>query len=131
MTTARIVLPLPPRNLSPNCPVASRRGMIAKAVAAKRQRLLAIDAVKPLGIEDAPWERVEVTCHFYHKQDRRRDDINSLAMLKSAFDGIVQGGLAVDDDHNHWTTLAPSYHMDKACPRVEIFVTKVEIEKKE
>lgn len=126
MSVARIVLPLPARNLSPNCPVASRRGMIAKAVAAKRQRNLAREAAEALAIGDTPWMKVRVTCHFYHKTKRRRDDINSLAMLKSAFDGIVEAGLAYDDDHEHWQTATPVYHMDKACPRVEIVVEKVE-----
>ena len=62
---------------------------------------------------------------FYHKTNRRRDGANYNAMLKGAFDGIVDAGIAVDDDHKHWTTLPPEFHIDKEFPRVEITVTKI------
>lgn len=120
---AVIILPLPPRCLSPNCPIASKRGRIMRAVAAKKQKQLTIDAVKALCI-DEPWEFATIEVVFFCKTQRRRDDVNHLAMLKSAYDGCVAGGLLIDDDREHLQTLGCRFEIDKKNPRVELILTR-------
>ena len=115
-----IILPLPPAVLSPNRPAGTRGGRFARAAAAKRYRKLARCAAEDTQITTGPWERATVAAAFYHKQNRRRDDVNHLAMLKSAYDGVVDAGLLVDDDAEHLTTLPASFAIDRECPRVEL-----------
>jgi hypothetical protein len=95
-----------------------------KAAVAKKYRRLAKEAVENLDIDSGPWELSHITATFYHKTDRRRDDVNSLAMLKPAYDGIVEAGLLVDDDSKHLKTQTPMYHVDKLNPRVELFIER-------
>ena len=123
--SAIIVLPLPARVLSPNCPVASMRGRYAKAAAAKRYRKLAREETEQLGIEK-PWNTCAVTAFFYHKTKRKRDDVNHLAMLKPAYDGCVEGGLIVDDSSEHLKTQTPEFHIDKKNPRVELVFKRLD-----
>lgn len=122
--SATIVLPLPPACLSPNRPPGSRGGRMRKAAAAKRCRRLAREAAAALGVESGPWLRATVRATFYHAQARRRDDVNHLAMLKPAYDGIVDAGLLADDDSEHLTTLPARFLLDRQCPRVELLVTR-------
>jgi len=119
-----IILPLPPRVLSPNCPIASMRGRFMKAAAAKKQRRLAKEAVEAEEIESVPWDNADLQAVFFHKTKRRRDGVNHNQMLKSAQDGIVDSGLLIDDDAEHLTTLPPKFEIDKECPRVEITIIK-------
>jgi hypothetical protein len=119
---ATIVLPLPHRSLSPNAPVFSVGGRINQAVQVRRQRKLAKERTEALGIETHPWAKVEVHCAFFHRQKRRRDGVNHLAMLKGAFDGIVDSGLVIDDNSDIWSTMPPTFGTDKDNPRVEITV---------
>lgn len=120
----RIILPIPPKILSPNKPVFSKGGRIGKAVATKRMRRLAQEAVLECNIETTPWEKVSVSAKFFHKNNRRRDGANYNAMLKGAFDGIVDSGLVPDDDHTHWTTQPPEFFVDKDNPRTEIIIKR-------
>ncbi|WP_309382026.1 hypothetical protein [Cerasicoccus frondis] len=122
LETATIVLPLPPACLSPNNPPGSRGGRMKKAAAVKKYRRQAKEATAALEIEGG-WELATVKATFYHKQKRRRDDVNHLAMLKPAYDGIVDAGLLVDDDSDHLKTLPPIFEIDRRCPRVELLVT--------
>ena len=117
--TAIIILPLPSSLLSPNNPTGSRGGRFARYAAAKRYKRLACEEAAAQGIETAPWERVTVQATFFHKQKRRRDDVNHLAMLKSAYDGVVESGLLVDDDSEHLTTLPAVFKIDEVS-RVEL-----------
>lgn len=120
-----IVLPLPARVLSPNCPCASARGRFMRAAAAKRQKQLAESAT----VEAAAgmvWHRATVRAVFYHKIRRRRDDVNHLAMLKSAYDGVVLAGLIPDDDRAHLETIGCDFRIDRKNPRVELVLTRVE-----
>lgn len=119
-----IILPLPPAVLSPNRPAGTRGGRFARAAAAKRYRKLAKCATRDTQITTGPWERATVAAAFYHKTQRRRDDVNHLAMLKSAYDGVVDAGLLVDDDSEHLTTLPASFAIDRDCPRVELTFTQ-------
>lgn len=121
----KIILPLPPRCLSPNCPPGSRGGRMKKAAAAKRMRQLARSAVECCGIDTGPWKRATIKARFYHKQKRRRDDVNSLAMLKSVYDGVVDAGLLMDDDSEHLTTLPAEFLIDRELSRVELVFERV------
>lgn len=122
--TATIILPLPPRILSPNCPPGTRGGRFARASASKKYKQLATQATVELGLS-RPWEKCTVKAYFFHKIERRRDDVNSLSMLKAAYDGCVIGGLVVDDDAEHLTTLPCEFHRDTKNPRVELVFTRV------
>ena len=120
-----IILPLPPACLSPNWPQASRGGRMKRMREAKRYRLRARDAISAAQVESAPWQLASIRAAFYHKTTRRRDDVNHLAMLKSAYDGIVEAGLLVDDDSQHLKTQTPTFAVDRECPRVELTLEKL------
>ena len=124
--SATVILRLPPACLSPNRPPASRGGRYRKAAATKKYRKEAREATQAEGIESGPWERATIAATFYHKTKRRRDDVNALAMLKAAYDGIVDAGLLVDDDADHLTTLPASFAIDRDAPRVELRITRLE-----
>lgn len=124
--TATIILPLPPRVLSPNAHAGgSMRGRMMRAAASKRYRRLAEAAAEAARVESGPWERATVAARFFHATNRRRDDVNHLAMLKPAYDGIVDAGILVDDDSKHLTTLPPSFDVDRENPRVELTISRV------
>lgn len=124
--TVTIILPLPPAVLSPNNPPGSRGGRFAIYSASKKQRKLAKEATLEQRIESAPWQKATVQATFVHKQKRRRDDVNHSAMLKSAYDGVVDAGLLVDDDSEHLTTLPPLFRIDKVVSRVEMQFERLE-----
>lgn len=119
-----VVLPLPHSCLSPNRPPGSIGGRMKKAAAAKRYRCLAKEAAEAEGA--GPWERATISAAFFHRQKRRRDDVNALASLKSAYDGLVDAGLLVDDDAEHLTTLPATFAIDRDHPRVELRIERAE-----
>ena len=115
----RLVLDLPPRALSPNL----RVHWAQKAKAAKYYRTLAmVVARNAVGRAGPEWERAEVRTTFYFPDRRRRDRDNHMAMLKPAWDGLVDARVLTDDQHliQHPPTMA----VDKARPRVEIELTE-------
>lgn len=118
-----IVLPLPARILSPNCPAGTRGGRFARAAAAKKYQRIAffatLDAARGMR-----FERANVLAKFYHKTKRRRDDVNHLAMLKSAYDGVVGAGFLPDDDREHLRTVGAEFYVDTENPRVELIFTR-------
>ncbi len=120
--TLVIVLPLPPRVLSPNCPGGTRGGRFARASAARAYKDLARRAAEESGVTG--WQGAEVEARFFHKTARRRDDVNHLAMLKPAYDGIVLAGLLPDDDRAHLRTTGAAFAVDRAAPRVELHFTR-------
>jgi len=124
--TCSIVLPLPPRCLSPNMQPGSIGSRIKKAAAAKKYRRLAKEAAEGERIETGPWMLASATAVFHHSTKRRRDDVNSLAMLKPAYDGIVDSGVLFDDDSEHLKTLTPEFKTDKEFPRVEITLERMD-----
>lgn len=65
-------------------------------------------------------ESATVQATFYHKDKRRRDGDNLLAMLKPVWDGMVDAGVFVDD--SGLTHLPVVKLVDKDNPRVEITV---------
>jgi crossover junction endodeoxyribonuclease RusA len=123
--TVTILLPLPPAILSPNRHVGSRGGRFAFAAATKKYRRIAKEAAEAQQATFG-WERATVQLTFWHRQKRRRDDINHAGMMKPAYDGIVEAGLVVDDDSEHLTTLRTLFGIDKDHPRVEMVFTRVE-----
>jgi len=96
-----------------------------KASATKKYRRVSREATEAQGIESGPWARASVRAVFYHSQKRRRDDVNSLAMLKPAYDGMVDAGLLEDDDAAHLTTLGATFETDREAPRVELTVSRL------
>lgn len=123
--TVTVVLPLPPAVLSPNCPSGTRGGRFARAAAAKKYKRTAVEAAERQNIWET-WRRATVQASFYHKTERRRDDVNHLAMLKPAYDGLVESGLLADDDSRHLTTLPAIFGVDRENPRVELHLTRLE-----
>lgn len=123
--TMTIVLPLPAGILSPNRPPGSIGGRMKKAAAIKKQRKLARLRATEVGIESGPWELASLHVAFYHRQKRRRDSMNWMAMLKGAVDGIVDAGVLVDDDHEHLIPEAPRFEIDRDAPRVELTLTRM------
>lgn len=120
-----IILPLPPRSLSPNCPVGSRGGRFAKAAAAKKYRQKARETAEAASIESGPWKLASVTASFFFPTKRRRDQDNAMAMLKPAYDGLVDAGLVVDDDYDHLKRESPIFAIDTDFPRVELVLTRL------
>lgn len=93
------------------------------AAAAKKQKKLAKESTED-AMRGERWERASVRAVFYHKTKRRRDDVNALASLKSAYDGVVLAGLIPDDDREHLRTEGAEFAIDKEWPRVELIFTK-------
>jgi len=114
-----IILPLPPKSLSPN----SRSHWRAKARDTSNYRkVAAYRVVLALGGQRPLWQSATILAQFYHAQARRRDDDNLIASLKSARDGLVDAGLLADDVG--LTTLPIRRGIDRNNPRVELTITK-------
>ena len=114
-----IELPLPAKSLSPNARV--HWAVKARDVKAYRQRAAWVTKALLAGSEPQ-WETATLRATFYHAQDRTRDDDNLIASLKSARDGLVDGGLLKDDAGV--TTLPVVKHIDRDRPRCELTITK-------
>ena len=72
--------------------------------------------------EDLPWHEVELQATYYHNCKRRRDPDNLIALLKYPIDGLVLGGLLIDDD---MITLKPVNRLiDKDNPRLELQISR-------
>ena len=120
-----VVLPLPPRVLSPNVAQATLRGRFAKAAAAKKYRCLTKEAIQEERIETTPWGLIEVTPEFFHATKRRRDTDNAMTSLKPAYDGLVDAGLVEDDDPEHMRRMSPVFSIDRDNPRVVLAIVRV------
>jgi len=112
----KVALPLPPKELSPN--TRCHWGKKAKAIAEYRANAANYAASLVWRDEDANFQTAKEQTTFYFRDKRRRDADNLLAMLKSAFDGIVDGGILADD--SGLTHLPIIVLVDKENPRVEI-----------
>lgn len=123
--TVSILLRLPPRSLSPNCPVGSRGGRFAKATAARKYRAEAKAAAEAADLKTIPWALASVAASLFYPCQRRRDQDNAMAMLKPAYDGLVDAGLITDDDYIHLKRESPTFSIDKDNPRVELLVTRL------
>jgi len=123
--TVIIVLPIPPKVLSTNTAIWSQRGRFAKASATRKQRRLAKEAIMEERIETAPWKKISIRPQFFYKTNRKHDEINAIATLKGAYDGIVDSGLVTDDDYKHWTNLTPAFFVDSQNPRVLLLIERL------
>ena len=83
------------------------------------------DAAEGQGVESGLWARATVELRFFHAKKNRRDDVNFMAAMKPAYDGLVDAGLLEDDDAKHLTTLGAAFELDKDAPRVELLVRRV------
>lgn len=124
--SVKIILPLPPKVLSPNWTAGSLGTRFAKAAAIKRQKRLAKEEVERCILEDLPWKKVDVNVTFFHKVKRKRDEDNAMRSVKAAYDGFVVAGLVEDDDWEHMSRKIPKFEVDKNYPRVEFLLERVE-----
>jgi Holliday junction resolvase RusA-like endonuclease len=118
----RLVLPLPPPELSPN----ARVHHMAKARKIKAYRALALAAgIKAvLAARKTPnWHKATVQPTFYHARRRDRDGDNLTASLKAAFDGAADAGIIAND--KGLTQLAAIQRIDRNRPRVELLFRPV------
>ena len=117
----RLVLPLPPKELSPNARVHWR----VKAASTKQTRLLAHSIAAGTLIaarRKAPgWKRAEVQITYSAKRRRWPDPDNLLASMKASIDGMTDAGLFADD--RGLVHLPPVLALDRKSPRVEITIT--------
>ena len=106
MTALVIEGPLPARALSPNGNIHWRRSQPARTDQRAFWKVAALRARN--GSAAPPPERVRVCVEVGTKGAKAarlyqpRDATNALAALKGAFDGIVDGGGAIDDSARHW-----------------------------
>jgi crossover junction endodeoxyribonuclease RusA len=87
-----IVLPWPPRELSPNARVHWAR----RAKAARAYREACYWLCKQAGIVAPKDGRIALDVRFYPPSRRRRDDDNAIGSFKAGRDGIADA-LGVDD----------------------------------
>lgn len=66
-------------------------------------------------------ERCEIKQTVYYPTNRRHDNDNSVP--KFILDGIVEGGMVVDDDSLHITKLTLESFVDAENPRTELLIT--------
>lgn len=123
--TVTIILSLPPKVLQPNCTIGTIGGRFMKAAAIKRYRRLTKEAVEAERINTGPWGEVAVKATFYFAHARRRDADNAVGSLKAVYDGIVDAGLAIDDDLKHMVRYFPKFEIDRNHPRVELTITRL------
>lgn len=119
-----ITLSYPPKILSPNALphwgtlAAAKKNYRAEALTAAYVAKMQNEAEGPW-----PWPAATVKAVFYCKSNRNRDGDNALASLKAAIDGIASAGIVAND--SRFIHLPAEFQIDKARPRVEIFLTKV------
>ena len=121
----KIVLPLPAKELSPNYCPGSFGGRINKSKKAKKYRAMACQLLLAEDLQGLPFDKVSVKPVYYHKVKRRRDVDNFMGCLKSAYDGLVDGGLCEDDNWEIMEKLPPSFEIDKPHPRVELIIFRI------
>lgn len=118
-----IIIPLPNRVLSPNYMTGSISGRMAKAKAAKKQREHVCKNLEFVCRRN--WGKILVEPTFYHKTRRKRDTDNAIGSLKSAYDGIVDSRIVLDDTPEYFIRGEPKFLIDKNHPRVELRITRM------
>lgn len=121
MNQVKITLPPPYRQLSPN----ARVHHIVLANWKARYKRDAERATRSVVIGEPRWPRASVKVTFYFRDNRRRDEDNAIASLKSAFDGVVEAGLIADDSHKNLVRLPVDFLVDREDPRVELVFTRI------
>jgi hypothetical protein len=121
-----IILPIPAKVLQPNHSVGSFGMRMAVASARKRLRRLAREAIEEETVETAPWKKCSVRAVFHVATNRKRDDDNAIGSLKSAYDGIVDAGLVLNDDHASMSREGPEFIVDKVNQFVILEINRIE-----
>lgn len=122
MIEIKLILPLPDKHLSPNCPGGTRW----KSSYVKRARELAIEICQVAVLEQQldlsllPLRHAVSHERYYWPTRRRRDVRNAESSMKSYYDGIVRSGILKDDDIDHLTHLPSAFFHDPQNPRVEV-----------
>ena len=99
---ARLILPWPPKELSPN--FRAHWGALAKAK--KEFRARCAKSAREQGARSIKADKLHLSLTFYAPTRRAYDLDNALARMKSGLDGLADV-LGVDD--KHWTlTIAKS-----------------------
>lgn len=125
----RVVLPLPSKTLCSNSPPLTTGGRIARSGHTKRYRNLAAQRCEQFNSpEDGPpmLRKASAKLYFFFKDKRRRDIRNFEAGMKAAYDGLVDGGLIIDDNADVLTHEPTVFDIDPVAPRVEIIITNLE-----
>lgn len=77
--------------------------------------------VESRGYSSLHINKCEMTFVTYYRTNRRHDVDNSCP--KFIIDGLVDGGLVIDDDMKHITSLTLKCGIDSDRPRTEIYIT--------
>lgn len=120
----KLVLPLPPPELSPN----ARPHYMTKSLATAEYRNTAKEEAMIWCADNKntfPWDSATIQLNFYFQRAGRRDPDNLLAWCKSAFDGLRDAGVLTDDDEI--THLPVLRYKDKDNPRLEMEVMKTDM----
>jgi Holliday junction resolvase RusA-like endonuclease len=96
MEALHVTVAIPPRSLSVNSRV--HWGVRAKATKNARVESWAQCqiAMHEQGVKGG-WKGAKCQATWFARDSRRRDRDNLLGMLKATFDGLVDGGLLIDD----------------------------------
>lgn len=124
-----IALPLPGKMLCSNKPPLTPGARMLRAQLAKKYRAQAAKACRQFNCpEDGPpnLARASAKLYFFFKEKRRRDLRNFEAGMKAAYDGLVDGGLIIDDNSEVLTHETTVFDIDPIAPRVEIIITNLE-----
>lgn len=119
-----ITLPLPPKELSPNCKPISRGAALKKGRIVKEYRTrcgfeaIAVCSSRP------KFAKVAVQPTFFYPTNRNRDGDNSNASIKNAIDGALADAEIVRNDSGV-TLLPPIFSIDKDRPRVELSIVEI------
>ena len=89
-------------------------------------RNAAEDAIKAAG-GGFPWERAEAREVYYWPTCAHRDVRNAEGAMKATWDGLVRGGLLVDDSAAHLAHLPSVFEVDRKNPRIEVTVRRVAV----
>ena len=125
-----LVLPLPPRELSPN---RAKRGRTTGADRQRRRlarvyrhqvQLIAREACGGLGPR---WPAAVLWPFWVMADRRRRDRDNAAASFKSGLDGLVDAGLLADDQHV--LPMPIRWRLDRAAPRLVLVVERTELDR--
>ena len=94
----RIVLPhLPPSKAYPN----KKTHYFTLSSIRREQQEEMIAYVMEQGRPDTPYDRAHITITWRSKDKRNRDGDNLLSAMKGSIDGLIHGGVIVDDSAKH------------------------------
>lgn len=118
-----LTVSIPPRTLSAN----ARAHWAVKMKATKKTRIESWASVQIAMHEQqvkGGWKTADCQVVWFARDARRRDKDNLLHSLKATFDGLVDGGLLVDDAGI--THLPLSIEIDPTRPRVELHLRQTD-----